>query len=156
MDIYFVVKTIHIISATILFGTGLGIAFFFFCANKEIDLAARFFAARATVLADFIFTFPAVVLQPLTGFWLIDHSGYSLREPWLIATYAIYIIAGLCWLPVVWIQIELKKILAEWLATKQALPDSYHRLFRLWFLLGWPAFIGLIIVFFLMVLKPTW
>lgn len=101
MDVYVIIKTMHIISAAVLFGTGLGIAFFFFFANRDTDLATRFFAARMTVLADFLFTLPAVILQPLTGFWLIYHAGYGWSETWLVATYIIYIIAGLCWLPVV-------------------------------------------------------
>lgn len=155
MDIYFVVKTIHIVSAAILFGTGLGIAFFFFFANQNNNIAGRYLVARGTVLADFIFTLPAVIVQPLTGFWLLAHSGYSGTDLWLVATYVLYIVAGLCWLPVVWIQIKLKRILKNSLDRKKPLPSQYHRLFRLWFLLGWPAFIGLVVVFFLMVLKPA-
>src|ERR1700722_5573946 len=155
MDYYLIIKTLHILSATVLFGTGLGIAFFFFCANKGADLAARYFAARTTVLADFIFTLPAVILQPLTGLWLIYHSGYRWTETWLVATYIIYIVAGLCWVPVVLIQIRLRNILKNCAKAKKPLPDSYHRLLRIWFVLGWPAFIGLIAVFFLMVAKPA-
>jgi uncharacterized membrane protein len=143
-------------SATILFGTGLGIAFFFYCANKQKNLLTRFFAARTTVFADYCFTLPAVVLQPLTGFWLIVYYGYRWNETWLIITYVIYIIAGLCWVPVVLIQIKLKSILKNCIETESSLPDRYHRLFHLWFLLGWPAFIGLVFVFFLMVFKPAW
>ena len=133
-----------------------GFAFFFFQANKEKDLAARYFAARATVLADFIFTLPAVIIQPLTGFWLIYHSGFAWTSPWLVATYILYVAVGLCWLPVVAIQISLKVILRNCIQSNTPLPDSYERLFRLWFLLGWPAFVGLILVFFLMVAKPLW
>ena len=155
MDSYQFIKTLHIISSAVLFGTGLGTAFFFFCANRQNNLAARFFAARTTVAADFLFTLPAVIFQPLTGFWLVSQSGYHLTEGWLIATYILYVIAGLCWVPVVFIQIRLKKILKKSLASNKALPVSYARLLRLWFLLGWPAFGGLIAIYFLMVLKPA-
>jgi uncharacterized membrane protein len=99
---------------------------------------------------------PAVILQPLTGFWLILHSGYRWNEPWLLATYALYLVAGMCWVPVVFIQIRLKAKLKASLASNGSLPDDYCKLFRRWCLLGWPAFIGLVVVFFLMVLKPTW
>jgi uncharacterized membrane protein len=139
----------------VLFGTGLGIAFFFFRARGETHPAARYFAARTTVLADCLFTLPAVILQPLTGFWLIVHSGYRWNEPWLLATYALYLVAGVCWVPVVFIQIRLQALLKAGLATG-APAAGYLKLFRWWFLLGWPAFIGLVLVFFLMVLKPTW
>lgn len=156
MSIYEIVKTIHIISATVLFGTGLGIAFFFFYANRSVDIAVRFFAARTTVLMDFLFTLPAVIVQPLTGFWLIYHAGYQWTETWLVITYIIYFIAGLCWIPVVFIQIKLRAILKTCVETSAPIPSEYHRLFRLWFALGWPAFTGLVIIFFMMVVKPVW
>ena len=155
MDWYFIVKTLHIISATILFGTGLGIAFFFFRSQFTDDLQEKLYAARTTVLADYIFTAPAVVIQPLTGFWLVRHGGFTWTDTWLSVTYAIYILAGACWLPVVWIQIQLKTMLAHSVLTGEQLPDRYKKLFRLWFLLGWPAFVGLVIVFFLMTVKPV-
>jgi uncharacterized membrane protein len=155
MDLYFLIKTIHIISATILFGTGLGIAFFMFRGWSAEDLHEKSFAIRTTVLADYVFTAPAAVIQPATGAWLIWTGGFSWTDGWLIATYVLYAIAALCWLPVVWIQIRLKQIVAGCLPSQGPLPAEYHRLFRLWFFLGWPAFLGLAAMFFLMVLKPA-
>lgn len=119
------------------------------------NLHEKFYAARNTVLADYLFTLPAVILQPLTGIALIYMVGYDSHDLWLSLTYAIYIIAGICWIPVVWIQIQLKNMIRDSLAQGTELPARYHRLFKVWFLLGWPAFIGLVIVFFLMVLKPV-
>ncbi|MCD8519778.1 MAG: DUF2269 domain-containing protein [Alphaproteobacteria bacterium] len=115
----------------------------------------KFYAARNTVLADYIFTFPAVVIQPLSGIALIHMVGYDWTDFWLMATYVIYIIAAACWLPVVWIQIQLKEMARQAVKMGDPLPDRYHRLFKIWFLLGWPAFIGLVIVFYLMVAKPV-
>ncbi len=155
MNTYLVVKTLHIISSTILFGTGIGIAFFMFRSNFTNDLYQKLYLAKSTVIADYIFTLPAVITQLITGAWLVWKSGYNWMDFWLIATYIIYVIAGLCWLPVVWIQIKLKSILTQCVANKSALPDQYHKLFRVWFVLGWPAFLGLIVVFFLMVIKPV-
>lgn len=154
MNVYLLVKTIHIISATILFGTGLGIAFFMFRSWFADDLHEKLFALRTTVLADYLFTAPAAVLQPLTGAWLISQAGLRGTEPWLLATYGLYALAGACWLPVVWIQIRLKQMVSRSVSSGIALPPDYQRLFRLWFALGWPAFLGLVGVFFLMVLKP--
>lgn len=151
---YFLIKTIHIVSATILFGTGLGIAFFLFRSRFTDDLHEKLFALRTTVLADYLFTAPAAVLQPVTGAWLIWSGGFSWTDGWLVATYILYAIAAACWLPVVWIQIRLKHIVTASLAADTPLPRAYHRLFRLWFALGWPAFLGLVAVFFLMVVKP--
>ncbi len=155
MDPYLIIKTIHVISATILFGTGLGTAFFMLRSWHAPDLNQKLFAARTTVLADYLFTAPAALVQPLTGIWLVQRGGYSWTDCWLLTTVALYIVAGLCWLPVVWLQLQLRRMIAHSLATGDVLPTRYDRLFRLWFLLGWPAFIGLVIVFFLMVMKPV-
>ena len=156
MDSYLVIKTIHIISATILFGTGVGIAHFHFFSRLSDDVAARRFAARMTVRADFVFTLPTVIIQPLSGAWLIWKGGFDWSDYWLACTYALYLLAGACWSPVVLIQIRMKEMLERqakgWPFDQQA----YDRLFRWWFALGWPAFGGLIIVFFLMVAKPSW
>ena len=119
------------------------------------NLQEKFYASRNTVLTDYLFTFPAVIIQPLTGFWLIHAVGYGWTALWLMLTYGIYIIAGACWLLVVWIRIQLKKMIAESLKTGADLPERYRRLFKIWFILGWPAFVGLVIVFFLMVAKPV-
>lgn len=156
MTTYELVKTLHIISSTVLFGTGLGIAFFFWRAQRNADLAARAFAARTTVLADTCLTLPAVILQPATGLWLIHTAGYDFSEPWLLLSFALYGLAGLCWLPVVWLQIQMRNMLAASLTQQTPLPAAYDRYFRCWFALGWPAFGGLIVVFYLMVVKPSW
>ncbi len=154
MNIYLIIRTLHILSSTILFGTGIGIAFFMFRSHFTNNIHEKLYAARNTVLADYLFTLPAVIAQPVTGLWLVWLGDYDWMEFWLVITYMIYIIAGICWLPVVWIQIELKKILRQSVADKTELPARYFALFKIWFILGWPAFIGLVAVFFLMVLKP--
>ncbi len=155
MDIYFVIKTLHIISSAVLFGTGAGIAFFMFCSRYAKNVHEKFYAARFTVLADYIFTAPAVILQPLTGIWLVMEGGYDPMAFWLKATYALYAVAGVCWLPVVWIQIEMKRMAATAASSGVELPARYHKLFRIWFILGWPAFISLVAIFYLMVTKPV-
>lgn len=155
MDNYLIVKTIHILSSTILFGTGIGIAFFMFRSHFTDNIQEKMYAARNTVLADYLFTLPAVILQPATGIWLVWQGGYGWGDLWLVSTYVIYTIAGLCWLPVVWIQIQLKNMAAASAQDGTALPERYHSLFKTWFLLGWPAFTGIVAVFFLMVFKPV-
>jgi uncharacterized membrane protein len=156
MNTYLVVKTLHIISATIMFGTGIGIATFMFLGHLSPDRAARAFATRTTVRADFLFILPAVIVQPLSGAWLIFRGGFAWNDYWLVLTYALYVLAGACWLPVVAIQMRMKAMLeaqARGLAFDEA---ACKRLFRLWFMLGWPAFGGLVVVFWLMVAKPPW
>ncbi len=155
MNTYLIIKTLHIFGATILFGTGIGIAFFMFRSYFTNDMNEKFYAVRNTVLADYLFTFPAALIQPISGAWLVWKSGFDGTSLWLTTTYVIYFVIGLCWLPVVWIQIQLKKMLQQSIQNKGELPDRYHKLFRIWFLLGWPAFIGLVVILFLMVVKPV-
>jgi len=156
VDSYLLVKTLHIISAAILFGTGAGIANFFFFSNLSRDAAARRFAAAMTVRADFMFTLPAVIVQPLSGLWLVWKAGFAWTDYWLVCTYALYALAGICWVPVVLIQIRMKQMLEREAAGAAIDQPAYRRLFLWWFALGWPAFGGLIVVFFLMVFKPSW
>lgn len=155
MNTYLIVKIIHILSSTVLFGTGMGIAFFMWRSSFTEDLQQKYFAVRTAVLADWLFTSPAVLIQPATGFWMLWKAGYNLTDFWLVATYVLYILAGCCWLPVVWIQCELKRQLEQSLAQDVPLPPRYQQLFRWWFALGWPAFMALIVVFYLMVTKPV-
>jgi uncharacterized membrane protein len=110
MMLYEIVKTVHILSATVLFGTGLGTAWFMWRADCSGDAAAVAATARNVVLADWLFTTPAIILQPLTGLWLIFLGGYSSAETWLLWTYGLYLLAGACWLPVVWLQIRMRDL----------------------------------------------
>lgn len=156
MDIYLLVKTLHIISAAILFGTGIGIAAFMFFGHRGGIPAEQEFSARMTVKADFLFTLPAVIIQPLSGAWLVYHGGFVWNDRWLLVTYALYILAGLCWVPVVVIQMRMKAMLEARARGETFSAAAYERLFSWWFALGWPAFGALVIVFGLMVAKPSW
>ena len=156
MDLYLLVKTLHIVSATIVFGTGIGIANFMVFGHRSRSLEERAFAMRMTVKADFLFTLPSVIVQPLSGAWLVWYGGFRWDDGWLALTYALYFLAGACWVPVVLIQIRMKMMIEARLRGEAFDETGYNRLFRLWFALGWPAFGGLIVIFWLMVNKPTW
>ena len=156
IDWYPVLKLIHILNVTILFGTGIGIAIFSLWAHMTNDVKIIAYTFKKTVLADLIFTTPAIVIQPASGLLLVYYQGYDLFETWLSISYILYIIAGLCWLPVVWLQIQIRNIAHQTLFNKShQLPDKYYKFFYTWFILGWPAFIGLMIVFELMIYKPN-
>ncbi len=150
---YVLLKTVHVISSTLLFGTGLGTAFHGWMANRSGELAARRVVNRNVVLADWLFTTPAVIVQPVTGVWLAHIAGFPLSTGWLAMAIALYLLVGACWLPVVWIQLRMRRI-ADVTPDGSALPACYHRLARWWFALGWPAFIGVIVIFWLMIAKP--
>jgi uncharacterized membrane protein len=155
IDAYLLLKLIHILSAAVLFGTGLGIAFFMVWATRSRDAGVVAAVGRMVVIADFLFTAMAVVAQPLSGLALIRLQGYALTEPWLLATYGLYILVGLCWLPVVWIQQRLARLAATAAAAGEPLPPAYDRLYRIWFALGWPAFAAVIAIYVLMLSRPT-
>ena len=154
MDHYTIVKVVHILSSTVLFGTGLGTALHFWLANRTGDVRAIAVSARSTVFADFAFTTPAVVVQPVTGVALALMAGYPLSSPWIVISIALYLLAGACWVPVVFLQLRMRRLAEEAVANDRRLGPSYQRLLRTWFLLGWPAFIALVVVFWLMVAKP--
>ena len=152
---YILLKYLHIVSSTILFGTGLGTAFHGWMANRNGDLSAISVVNRNVVIADWIFTAPAVVIQPATGVMLAMNAGYPLGNGWLIASLCLYAVAGGCWLPVVWLQIRMQRMAEIAIRERQNLPPLYRQYARLWFLLGWPAFGCVLAIFFLMIAKPS-
>lgn len=156
MNTWLIIKTLHILSSVLLVGTGFGSAFYLFFTNRTRSVQAAATVTRLVVRADWWFTTPAVIFQPLSGLWLAHTSGWAWDTPWLVASLALYAIAGLCWLPVVWIQIQMQRIAAQ-TATRGcvALPPAYWRYARIWEYLGYPAFVAMVAVYFLMVLKPA-
>jgi len=154
MDIL-IVKYLHILSSTLLFGTGLGSVFYKWQADRSGDLRAIRVTNRNVVLADWVFTTPTVILQPLSGFYLVNLNGYGLDVDWLMASIILFVIAGSCWLPVVYLQIKMAAISKQCVEQGKSLPDRYFRLNRLWFALGVPAFIAMMIIYALMVFKPN-
>ena len=151
---YALLKTFHILSATLLFGTGIGSAFHMWMTHLRGDVRAIAVVARNVVLADWLFTATSGVAQPITGFAMIWQAGFDPLASWLIVAYGLYIVAGACWLPVVLIQIHVARIAARCAAEGRPLPPEYRTYMRRWFVLGWPAFVGLLAVFWLMVAKP--
>jgi uncharacterized membrane protein len=154
MDCYHLVKTIHVLSSTVLFGTGLGIAFFFLMGPRSGDPAMAWFSASTTCIADMIFTLTAGLVQPISGFALVWIAEFDPFAPWLMWTYALYLLALACWLRVVWLQLRMRDMLSARIAGANFDDELYRRYFRWWFALGWPAFLGLVAVFWLMVAKP--
>lgn len=155
MDAYLLVKLVHITSATLLFGAGLGTAFFMWRADRSGDVAAIAVTARNVVLADWLFTAPAIVVQPLTGLFLMHETGFWITEGWILLSLALYAVAGVCWLPVVWLQMRMRKLANAASAAGTELPPEYRRCMRIWFALGWPAFAAVAAIYALMVYRPV-
>lgn len=151
---YLILKFGHILGAIVLLGTGTGIAFFMLMAHRSQD--ARFIARTSgvVVLADTVFTASAVILQPTTGYFLILNVGYSFSESWILLSLILYGVAGLFWLPVVWMQIRMRNLALQAVATDAPLPHDYFKLFRLWFWFGFPGFGSVVAILWLMIAKP--
>jgi uncharacterized membrane protein len=155
MTEYLVVKWIHVLSSTILFGTGIGSAFYMFVAGRSRDPRHVYFVTRWVVVADWTFTTTAIIVQPATGLWLAHLAGYPLASTWLAWSIALYLAAGACWLPVVWMQLKMRDMARAAVERGTGLPARYDRFFRIWVALGLPAFTSMVAVFYLMVAKPA-
>jgi len=157
-DSYLLLKLLHILSAVVLTGTGAGIAFFMFMANRSENAEAIAVTARHVVLADWIFTAPAVVIQLITGILLMMKLSFSFTSPWFLWVIGLFGFIGLCWVPVVAIQYKLKRLASELLASESVDKDEasaeFERLMWWWTLLGIPAFAAILVIFVLMVFKP--
>jgi uncharacterized membrane protein len=148
------IKYVHLLGAIFIFGTGLGTAFHMWCAHLTREPRVIAAVGRSTVLADWLFTAPSVIAQPLTGAWLAHVYGWSLLEPWILAALGLYVLAGVCWLPVAWIQIRMKRLAEAAHRSGTPLPREYDRYAWIWFTLGWPAFIAMFVILHLMVFRP--
>lgn len=155
MNTYLILKTLHILSSVVMVGTGFGTAFYLFFVNRSRSVESIAVVSQLVVRADWWFTTPAVLFQPLSGLYLAHLAGWPWDTPWILISLALYALAGICWLPVVWLQLRLARIARQSADNKQPLPESYWRDAQRWERLGYPAFTAMLIVYFLMVLKPT-
>lgn len=147
-------KAIHVLFATLVLGTGLGIAFFMWTAHRTRDARVIAAVARNVVIADAIFTAPGVVGLFVTGVLMTGNLGLSFWRGWIGLALALFVFVGACWLPVLWLQHRAWRLAAAGCETGATLPPAYFRFMRLWFWFGWPAFAAVIAILGLMVLKP--
>ncbi|WP_343521250.1 DUF2269 domain-containing protein [Sphingomonas sp.] len=151
---YLLLKWVHVLSSTVLFGFGAGTAWYLWSAHRTADPATIASIGRMVVRADWIFTGSSGVIQPVSGLMLLHVLGYSLIESWVLASITLYLIAFACWVPVVGLQIRAQRLAQAAVDNGTPLGDDYRRAMRTWFWLGWPAFLGLVAVFWLMIAKP--
>ncbi|WP_343732992.1 DUF2269 domain-containing protein [Duganella sp.] len=152
---YLAIKWLHILSATLMFGTGFGTAFYMFFANRSGNVQAIAVVSRLVARADWWFTTPSVIIQPLSGLWMIHLAGFPLSSGWIVWSVALYLLAGACWLPVVWLQLRMRDMAAQAARDGVPLPARYWRFEKIWTALGFPAFGALLVVYWLMVHKPV-
>ena len=149
------VKYVHILSSTVLFGTGIGTAFYLLVVSLTRDVHAIAVVARWVVIADWLFTATTIVVQPVSGFYLAYQIGYPLTEPWLLWSTVAFVVAALCWLPVVWLQMRLRDIAVEAAAAGRELPADYARHLGAWTALGIPALVSFLAIFYMMVARQV-
>lgn len=150
-----ILRLLHVIGATVLFGTGAGIAFFMVMARRTGNPALIAHVSETVVIADTLFTATAVLLQPITGALLALEIGWPLTEGWIVLSLVLYVLTGLFWLPVVWIQIKLRNMAREAACAGTELPAHWHRLYGVWFACGFPAFLAVIGILWLMLNRPS-
>lgn len=154
MDIL-VVKYLHVLSSTFLFGTGVGTAFYLLMVSRNRDARVIAAVARYVVIADWIFTATTIVFQPISGFYLAHRMGYSLTTPWLYWSIVLFVVAALCWLPVLWLQVRLRDLAIAAAAEGTEVPLRYAGYLGYWVALGVPALISFLVIFYLMVARPS-
>jgi uncharacterized membrane protein len=150
-----ILRWAHVIGACVLLGTGAGIAFFMVMAQRTKDARIIAHVAGTVVIADWLFTATAVVAQPITGFLLAQAIGWPMNEGWIVVSLGLYVLTGLLWLPVVWIQHQLRDMARAAAQEGSALPDRYWKLYRVWFVMGFPAFAAVLGILWLMVSRPS-
>ena len=155
MSWYFIVKYLHVLGAVVILGTGTGIAFFMLMAHRSADAAFIARTAATVVTADLLFTASAVVAQPITGGVLMALSETSLTEPWLLTSLALFVVAGLFWIPVIFMQIAMRDLARTAAAQRTPLPSRYFVLYRRWFWSGIPGFGAVMAILWLMIAKPS-
>jgi len=148
-------KLLHILSSVLMVGTGFGSAFYMFMANRSNNLHAQLIVSRLVVKADWWFTTPAVIIQPASGLAMLYLAGWPIDAPWLLWTYGLYGVAALCWLPVIWLQIQMRNMAAAAHQSATPLPSLFWRYAKYWEALGYPAFIAMMFIYWLMVAKPA-
>jgi uncharacterized membrane protein len=154
MTAHLALKYLHVIGAAVLLGTGAGIAFFMLLAHRTGEARVVAAVARIVVIADLVFTATAVAAQPVTGVLLAWVIGHSLRDGWIVLSILLYLLTGAFWLPVVWMQMRMRDLATTAAREARPLPPEYHRLFRLWFAFGFPAFAAVLAIFWLMIARP--
>jgi uncharacterized membrane protein len=155
MSMYLLYKLIHILSSVALVGVGAGSAFYMFFTLRTRNVDAIANVSRLVVIADWCFTTPAIIIQPLTGYLLMRTLGFQFATPWIQWTLVLYALAGICWLPVVWLQIRLRDMALAAQSSAAELPPLFWRYAKCWELLGYPAFVAMAIIYWLMVFKPS-
>jgi uncharacterized membrane protein len=154
MTMYFIVKYLHVLGAIVILGTGTGIAFFMLMAHRSRDPAFIARTAATVVIADMLFTASAVILQPVTGGVLMALSGTALAELWLVTSLGLFVVAGLFWIPVIFMQIEMRDLARRAASQQQPLPPRYFALFHRWLVFGIPGFGSVMMILWLMIAKP--
>ncbi|HWL62184.1 MAG TPA: DUF2269 domain-containing protein [Steroidobacteraceae bacterium] len=152
---YLTLKTVHVVSSVLLVGTGFGSAFYLFFANRSNSVEAIGVVGRLVVRADWYFTTPAAVIQPVTGAMMMHKAGWPLSMTWIHGSIALYVLAGACWIPVLFLQVRMARLADTARREGSSLPPEYWTLARRWELLGYPAFAAMLVVFYLMVAKPV-
>lgn len=155
MEHYSLVKLVHVLSSTVLFGTGIGSAFYMLFVSLTRNVQATAIVVRHVVIADALFTATTAIVQPVTGLYLVKLLGLPLGTFWIAGSLWLYGLAIACWLPVVWMQIRMRDLAQQAARERLPLPQTYWRFLTGWVALGAVALGAFLAIFYLMVFKPS-
>ena len=156
METFSLLELLHILGAMVLFGSGLGIAFFMVAASRSGNVALIAGTARIVVIADIALMATAFVLQPITGLGMAHIAHIHLWQSWIAISLGLYAVIGLLWLPGFWLRLQMREMAATALAAGTPLPERYRQFMRLWYWCGAPGFVAIITILYFMVTQPEY
>ncbi|MBL4735110.1 MAG: DUF2269 domain-containing protein [Flavobacteriales bacterium] len=146
---YHILKLIHIVSATLMIGAGIGSAFYLFLSYKRYQASTLKDVLKLVVMADSVFTAPSIIIQFITGLMLSNMLSLTSTD-WFLIVMGVSGLILVMWLRAAFLQIKLRKILEK----ENEITPEFHYLMKVWFYLGVPSFLGALYLYYLMVYKP--
>jgi uncharacterized membrane protein len=145
----------HILGVILLAGNITITAFWKVLADMSREVKLIAFANRAVIIADWLFTLPGIILTLGGGVSISVMGQWPLFEvSWLSWSVFWFVVAGILWM-VFLIPLQIRQHRAAKLFLESGdIPLTYWRDARAWITIGLIATVPLLIILYLMVVKP--
>jgi uncharacterized membrane protein len=155
IDAILAVKFVHVLFAAVLFGAWLCVAAFMVFAHRSRNASVIALIAQFSVRIELFVVAPAFVIQPASGFPLGNLIGLSGADDfWVGGSIAVYAVVLLAWLGALRLEFLIRRMARQASLDGKKLDGRYRRLFRVWAALAALIFVGLVLIFLLMVWQP--